>query len=65
MTLIAHLPGKTFLCSTAPSLKPFPEITLPAPCLLGLMIILPPERMLPMVRPILAIGMLILQVSDP
>ena len=65
MTLTAHLPGKVFLPSATPSLKPSLEITLLVPCPLGLTIILLPERILLMVRPTLAIGMLILQASNP
>jgi len=64
MTLIAHPLGKTFLHLVTPSPKSFPGITLPVPCPLGLMIILPPESMLPMDRPILVIGTPIPQVSD-
>ena len=64
MTLIVHLLGKSFLHLITPSPESFPGIILPVPCPLGLMIILPPERIIPTDRPILVIGTPILQVLD-
>lgn len=65
MILTAHLLGKILFDAPLPSLT-FPlGITLPVPCLLGLMIILPPERTPPTVLPILVTGMPSLRVSCP
>ena len=65
MTLTAHLPGKILPHPLTLSLNSSSGTILPVLCPLDLMITLPLERILPMDRPTLVIGTLILQAPDP